>query len=109
MVATDPFALFAEWMALAKAEEINDPDAMALATSTSDGHPSVRMVLMRRHGATVAGATLQELVFRCIYGCRNAEFQTQARLLGQVDQLTPKETELAEEYNRRRADGLRSH
>lgn len=50
MPATDPFALFAEWMALAQASEINDPDAMALATSTPDGRPSVRMVLMRRHG-----------------------------------------------------------
>ncbi|WP_338501244.1 pyridoxamine 5'-phosphate oxidase [Sphingomonas kaistensis] len=50
MAATDPFALFAEWMALAEASEINDPDAMALATSTPDGRPSVRMVLMRRHG-----------------------------------------------------------
>ncbi len=50
MSATDPFALFAEWMALAEANEINDPDAMALATSTPDGRPSVRMVLMRRHG-----------------------------------------------------------
>jgi ribulose-5-phosphate 4-epimerase/fuculose-1-phosphate aldolase len=35
-------------------------------------------VLMRRHGATVAGTTLRELVFRCIYGCRNAEFLTEA-------------------------------
>ncbi len=50
MAATDPFALFAEWMALAEASEINDPDAMALATATPDGRPSVRMVLMRRHG-----------------------------------------------------------
>ncbi len=50
MSPTDPFALFAEWMALAEAKEINDPDAMALATSMPDGHPSVRMVLMRRHG-----------------------------------------------------------
>ncbi len=49
-MSTDPFALFAEWMALAQASEINDPDAMAIATSTSDGRPSVRMVLMRRHG-----------------------------------------------------------
>lgn len=48
--ATDPFELFAQWMALAQAEEINDPDAMAIATSTPDGRPSVRMVLMRRHG-----------------------------------------------------------
>jgi pyridoxamine 5'-phosphate oxidase len=47
---TDPFALFAEWMALAQASEINDPDAMALATASADGRPSVRMVLMRRHG-----------------------------------------------------------
>lgn len=50
MAATDPFALFAEWMALAEAQEINDPDAMALATAAPDGRPSVRMVLMRRHG-----------------------------------------------------------
>src|SRR6476660_1812925 len=50
MSETDPFALFAEWMALAEASEINDPDAMALATATPDGRPSVRMVLMRRHG-----------------------------------------------------------
>lgn len=49
-MSTDPFALFAEWMALAEASEINDPDAMAIATSTPDGRPSVRMVLMRRHG-----------------------------------------------------------
>jgi HCOMODA/2-hydroxy-3-carboxy-muconic semialdehyde decarboxylase len=58
-------------------------------------------VLMRRHGATVAGRSLQELVFRCIYGCRNAEYQTEARPLGHLDQLSPKETELAEEYNLR--------
>ncbi len=47
MSATDPFALFAEWMTLAQAEEINDPDAMALASSTPEGRPSVRMVLLR--------------------------------------------------------------
>lgn len=47
---TDPFALFADWMAEARASEPNDPDAMALATSTPDGRPSVRIVLMRRYG-----------------------------------------------------------
>ncbi|GAA4010875.1 pyridoxamine 5'-phosphate oxidase [Sphingomonas swuensis] len=47
---TDPFALFAEWMALARESEVNDPDAMALATATPDGRPSVRIVLMRRYG-----------------------------------------------------------
>jgi HCOMODA/2-hydroxy-3-carboxy-muconic semialdehyde decarboxylase len=58
-------------------------------------------VLMRRHGATVAGTTLQELVFRAIYGCRNAEFLTQARMLGEIDPVTPEEAVLAEEYNLR--------
>ena len=45
--ATDPIALFRSWMAEASASELNDPNAMALATSTADGHPSVRMVLMK--------------------------------------------------------------
>jgi pyridoxamine 5'-phosphate oxidase len=49
-MADDPFALFDAWYAEAKAAEINDPDAMALATATSDGAPSVRMVLLKGHG-----------------------------------------------------------
>lgn len=44
---TDPFALFAEWMTSAEQSELNDPNAVALATSTPDGLPSVRMVLMK--------------------------------------------------------------
>ncbi len=43
----DPFALFEEWFALAKAREINDPNAMALATAGADGAPDVRMVLLK--------------------------------------------------------------
>jgi pyridoxamine 5'-phosphate oxidase len=50
MSTTDPFALFAQWMTEAEAKEVNDPDAMAIATAAADGRPSVRMVLMRRHG-----------------------------------------------------------
>ena len=46
----DPFALFASWFAQACETELNDPDAMAIATATADGRPSVRMVLLRRHG-----------------------------------------------------------
>ena len=41
-------------------------------------------VLMRRHGATVAGTTLQELVFRCVYTAHNAGIQIQAKMLGHV-------------------------
>jgi pyridoxamine 5'-phosphate oxidase len=46
--AVDPIALFHSWMAEAEAAELNDPDAVALATATSSGVPSVRMVLMKR-------------------------------------------------------------
>jgi len=48
-MADDPFALFERWFAEAQTSEPNDPDAMALATATPDGRPSVRMVLMRLH------------------------------------------------------------
>ena len=50
MPATDPFTLFEEWFALAREKEPNDPDAMALATATPDGAPSVRMVLLKSYG-----------------------------------------------------------
>jgi pyridoxamine 5'-phosphate oxidase len=49
-MATDPFALFDQWFAEAKASEVNDPDAMALATADSQCRPSVRMVLLKGHG-----------------------------------------------------------
>ena len=49
-MADDPFALFDAWYAEAKTAEINDPDAMALATAAGDGQPSVRMVLLKGHG-----------------------------------------------------------
>ncbi len=46
--AVDPIALFGVWMNAAEASEPNDTDAVALATATRDGVPSVRMVLMKR-------------------------------------------------------------
>ncbi len=49
-MVTDPFQLFDEWYAEARTAEINDPDAMALATVDSAGQPSVRMVLLKEHG-----------------------------------------------------------
>ena len=44
---TDPYALFADWMAEATKSEPNDPNAMCLATATPDGRPSARMVLLK--------------------------------------------------------------
>jgi pyridoxamine 5'-phosphate oxidase len=46
---SDPLALFDSWFAEARASEPNDPNAMALATATPDGRPSVRMVLLKGH------------------------------------------------------------
>jgi pyridoxamine 5'-phosphate oxidase len=49
-MADDPFDIFQSWFDEAKAWEPNDPDAMALSTSTADGRPSSRMVLLKGHG-----------------------------------------------------------
>jgi pyridoxamine 5'-phosphate oxidase len=43
----EPFALFADWFVEAKAKEPADPEAMVLATTTPDGGPSSRVVLLR--------------------------------------------------------------
>ena len=45
--ADEPFALFRDWLAEAEKSEINDPNAMALATVGADGLPDVRMVLLK--------------------------------------------------------------
>lgn len=45
--ANDPIPLFQAWLDLAAKDELNDPNAMALATATQKGRPSVRMVLMK--------------------------------------------------------------
>jgi pyridoxamine 5'-phosphate oxidase len=49
-MATDPFQLFDQWFAEAQASELNDAEAMALATADASGRPSVRMVLLKGHG-----------------------------------------------------------
>ena len=43
----NPIVLFKKWFAVAEKSEINDPNALSLATSSSDGMPSVRMVLLK--------------------------------------------------------------
>ena len=49
-MATDPFQLFDEWLAEARASEINEAEAMTVATAGSDGQPSARMVLLKARG-----------------------------------------------------------
>jgi pyridoxamine 5'-phosphate oxidase len=50
-----PFDLFDEWFALAQQSEPNDPEAVAVATATPAAAPSVRMVLLKDHGADLLG------------------------------------------------------
>lgn len=45
--ATEPIALFRAWLHEAEASEPNDPNAVALATATAGGAPSVRMILLK--------------------------------------------------------------
>ena len=44
---TDPIPVIARWLAEAKQTEINDPDAMSLATADKDGRVHNRMVLLK--------------------------------------------------------------
>jgi ribulose-5-phosphate 4-epimerase/fuculose-1-phosphate aldolase len=57
------------------------------------------VVLMKRHGATVAGISMEELVFRSIFSCRNADLQREALMLGGISNLTAVEIEKAGAFN----------
>ena len=64
-VDRDPLTQFRRWYADAEAADIKAPQAMALATSTPDGAPSVRMVLLK-------GADERGFVFFTGYVSRKA-------------------------------------
>lgn len=46
--AEDPMDLFGRWFAEARTSELNDPEALALSTADAQGHPDVRMVLLKQ-------------------------------------------------------------
>ena len=47
MTALDPLTHLQDWYASARAAGVPEPEAAALATASPDGHPSVRIVLLR--------------------------------------------------------------
>ncbi len=51
----DPFVIARRWLAEAEAAEVNDPNAMALATVDGEGMPNVRMVLLKEIEADGGG------------------------------------------------------
>ncbi|MGB0397890.1 MAG: pyridoxine/pyridoxamine 5'-phosphate oxidase, partial [Candidatus Puniceispirillaceae bacterium] len=92
----DPYQLFDSWFAEAKKSEINDADAMAIASVDSDGMPSVRMVLLKE-------VTSEGFVFYTNYESRKSKeiFETgkvaicfywksinrQVRVVGKIDKI----------------------
>lgn len=47
-VSDSPVTLFAEWLKAAEATEVNDANAVCLATVDAEGMPSARMVLLKQ-------------------------------------------------------------
>ena len=67
----------------------------ALADSLGD----CTCVLMRGHGSTVVGASLEQAVFRAVYAEVNARLQLQAHALGDITFLNEREARLASDTN----------
>lgn len=99
---SDPFSLFDAWFAEAKASEVNDPNAMSLATATADGKPSVRMVLLKdrdargfvfytnfhsRKGSELAANGQAALLFHW------KSLRRQIRIEGGIAEVTPAEAD----------------
>jgi HCOMODA/2-hydroxy-3-carboxy-muconic semialdehyde decarboxylase len=71
---------------------IKPEEGASLAKAMGAGN----MVLMRRHGVTVAGSSVKDCVFRCVWSARNAAYQVQALSIGSnIASLTTGEAHLA--------------
>ena len=82
-------------------------DTNMLVTKSEEGASLARalgpnwMVLMRRHGATVAGTGIRELIFRTVFGSDNCKLLSQAMAMGHVDALSPGEIKLTAAHQQR--------
>lgn len=105
----DPIALFVEWLEAAKLSEINDANAMSLATVDGHGMPDARMVLLKdvdgrgftfysnqesSKGVQLADQPAAALLFHW------KSLRRQVRVRGQVERVTAAE---ADEYFASRA------
>jgi len=100
--AADPYVLFDTWFAEAARTEPNDTNAMTLATSTPEGMPSARIVLLKGHdprgfvfytntlsrkGEELAGNARAALLFHW------KSRERQVRIEGPVESVTPAEAD----------------
>jgi pyridoxamine 5'-phosphate oxidase len=112
-VSPDPVAEFGRWFAEALAAEVEEPNAMVLATATKDGVPSARVVLLKgfdergfvfftdyrsRKGAELEANPRAALVLRW------SELERQVRITGAVSRTSREESET---YYRSRPLGSR--
>lgn len=101
--ADDPYGLFAAWFSEASASEINDPNAMTVATCTPSGIPSARIVLLKdydpsgfvfytnrdgRKGGELIANPLAALLFHW------KTLQRQVRVEGVVEPVTDAEADI---------------
>jgi pyridoxamine 5'-phosphate oxidase len=98
----EPMALFSEWLEQVKAQDVPEPEAMALCTTTADGKPSARMVLLRglddngfRFYTNYESRKGQELVANphaaAVFYWRDPYLQV--RIEGEVEKVTPEESD----------------
>ena len=89
-------------------------DTNMLVTKPAEGASLARalgpnwMVLMRRHGASVAGTSIRELTFRTVFGSDNCKLLSQAMAMGRVDSLSPGEAKLTSAHQQRPASTNRA-
>lgn len=117
--AAEPFQLFETWFADAGRSEVNDPNAMALATVDTEGLPNVRMVLLKGLDAVDTGADRGFVFYTNYDSAKGAELlashkaallfhwkslRRQVRIRGTVKPVTGAE---ADDYFKTRARGSR--
>ena len=109
----EPFERFGELFQRARETDLREPTAMALATATAEGRPSVRMVLLKgfdeggfvfytnlesRKAGDLAANPFAALCFHW------QPLEVQVRIEGRVEPVTPEE---ADAYYASRARGIR--
>ncbi|MES2320464.1 MAG: pyridoxamine 5'-phosphate oxidase [Pseudomonadota bacterium] len=101
-VADDPFVQFAAWFEQALKAEVNEPNAMSVATVSADGRPSSRIVLIKQYDArgftwytnydSQKGRQLQENPHAALLFFW-PELERQIRIEGRVERTTAEESD----------------
>ena len=98
----NPVELFKKWFTKAEESEINDPNAVAIATADQDNQPNVRMVLLK-------GLSEKGFVFYTNFNSKKGSelkvnqkasmcfhwksLRRQVRVLGNVEEVSPEEAD----------------